>query len=150
MKHFTRFVCFLLVMSLLLVTPVSATEETVLTPSSARTSSYFLSYSVYLHRTSDTTFEVWFDVVGTYIMQEIGATVIKVQRSADGENWTTMLTYRVANHPGMICENTVGHSYGVSYNVGTSGYYYRAYVVLYAKNSSGFGEMYKYTSKMLL
>lgn len=151
MKHFKRLVCLILVASMFVATPAFAAEDITAATgeASARSSSYFFRYSVFLYQTSATTFEAWFDVGAVGMMDELGASVIKIQRSSDGENWTTMRTYRKASYPSMICENTSAHTYGYSYT-GTAGYYYRAYITLYAKKGTGFGEMYEYTSVLKL
>jgi hypothetical protein len=114
-----------------------------------RASSYFASYDSFLWKTGGTTFEVWFDVNGCAWMDEIGVSSIKVQRSSDGENWTTMKTYLPENYSQMICEDTSSHTGCVAYT-GTPGYYYRAYVTFYAKNSTGTGIRYDYAETIRL
>lgn len=141
MKRFTRFVCIFLVTSMLLAIPAFAAE--------ARASNYFIKSSVYLEKTSSTTFEAWFDVDAIGIMDELGASVIKIQKSSDGTSWTTMKTYTKETYSSLICEDTASHAACVTYT-GTTGYYYRAYIILYAKNSTGSGEWYRYTSSLKL
>ena len=141
MKLIKRYGCFLLIAVLLFTTSVYAAEP--------RASDYFLSSSVYLHKTSSTTFEAWFEVNCLGIMDEVGASVVKIQRSSDGENWTTMRTYTKASYTSMTDTNTSAHYSCVSYT-GTAGYYYRAYIVLYAKKGTGTGEIYRYTSSIKL
>lgn len=142
MKRFIRCICILLVVVILLTTPAFAVES-----AQSRSSSYFIRSSVYLYKLSGASFEVWFDLTATHSMQELGASTIKVQRSSDGETWTTMKTFRMGSYPQMICENTFTHSGYVTYT-GAPGYYYRAYIILYAKDDSGFAEMYRYTSTL--
>lgn len=151
MKYFRRLVCLLLVASMLVAMPAFAAEDgaAATDEASVRSSSYFFRYSVYLYQTSAVTFEAWFDVSAMDIMDELGASVIKIQRSSDGVNWETMRTFTKENYPGMICANTSLHGYGISYT-GTPTYYYRAFIILYAKKGTGFGEMYKYTSTLQL
>ena len=144
MKRFTRIVSFFLVAVLLFSTVAFAVEE-----AGARASNYFFASSVYLYKTTGTTFQAWFDVKAVGIMDELGASTIKIQRSSDGETWTTMKTYSKADYPDLIYENTARHAACVTYT-GTSGYYYRARVELYAKNSSGTAYMTEYTSSMKL
>lgn len=144
MKRFFRVISFFLVAVMLFSTVAFAAEE-----ASARASNYFLASSVYLYKTTGTTFQVWFDVKSVKTMDELGASMIKVQRSSDGETWTTMKTYSKADYPELICEDTVRHAACVTYT-GTAGYYYRAYVELYAKKDTGTAYMPEYTSSMLL
>lgn len=141
MKRFTQLVCFLLIASLVLAVPAYASE------SSARASAYFMAYSCYLWKTSDTRFEVWFDVTAVGGMDELGVSVIEVQRSSDKSTWTTMRTYTKDSYSSMVASNTGNHSGCVAYTA-TSGYYYRAYVQFYAKNSSGSGYYSTYTSSL--
>lgn len=131
----------------LLVTSVAFAAE----PVQQRGSNYFICASVYLYRANanDRTFAACFDVTGTHTMEKIGASLLKIQRSSDGENWTTMKTYRMEDYPGMICENTFQHDY-YFYYTGTAGYYYRMYVVLYAEDGPGIGMWDEYSSPILL
>ena len=142
MKRFTRCFSLFLAIMMLLVTPAFAVEP--------RASDYFSCTSTYLYRTSDTSFEAWFEVTGTGTMQQIGVSSVKIQRSSDNSNWTTMVTYSKDDYYSkMICENTTTHANYFSHT-STKGYYYRAYVTYYAKNSSGTGYLYQYTSSIKL
>ena len=140
MKRFSQCLCVLLVLLLILATPAFAAESNAL-----RSSDYFMSSSVYLRKTSSTQLQVWFEVSATGGMDELGVSVIKVQRSTDAQNWTTVRTYYKEDYPNMIDTNTSYHSGYVPYTY-SSGYYYRAYVQLYAKNSGGTGYYDCYTS----
>lgn len=141
MKRIIQCVCLTLVFSMLLAFPALAVDN--------RASSYFISSSVYLYKTSSTTFEAWFEVDALGTMEELGASLIKIQRSSDGVNWTTMKTVTKEDDSDLICGNTGSHASCVAYT-GTTGYYYRAYIELYAKNSSGTGTWNRYTSSMRL
>lgn len=132
MKRFIRCICLILVCAMCMITPAIAAENTNL-----RASSYFRSGSVYLWKISGTQFQVWFDVTALDTMDELGASKIKVERSTDEVNWESMQTYTKEAYSQMIAKKTVQHSDCVAYTY-TSGYYYRAVVTLYAKNSSGY------------
>ena len=136
MKRFFQFVAMMLVMSLVLSIPVFAAEP--------KSSAFFYRTGTYLEKVSGTTFDVWFDVTATGIMDELGVSTIKVQRSSDQTNWSTMYTFSKDSYSQMIDENTVRHADSVRYT-GTTGYYYRAKVTFYAKNSSGTGTYVMYT-----
>ena len=144
MRRFTRCISIMLVVVMLCGTTVFATEN-----ANQRSSSYFWGSGTYLHKTSETTFEAWFDVAATHSMLKLGASSVQIQRSSDGENWTTMRTYSMTSYPNLICENTVAHTSYVTYT-GTSGYYYRAMFMLYAKDSSGTGYMPRYSEVIKL
>ena len=144
MKHISKFTCILLALMMLLAVPVSAIED-----ESSRASSFFMSSSVYLYPTSNTTFQAWFEVTALHPMDKLGASEIKIQRSSDNENWTTVKTCTMDNYSNLICENTGLHASCVSYT-GTSGYYYRARITLYAKDGTASGEVTHYTASILL
>lgn len=141
MKQFIKCICLMLSLALLLAVPAQAAE--------ARSSSFFARSSVYLYETSGTTFQAWFEVTGMRIMDKIGAKEIKIQRSSDNENWTTMKTYSMADYSNLICENTSGHVGCVTYT-GTSGYYYRAFIKLYAEDETGTATWSRYTASIYI
>lgn len=144
MKQFVKCICLILVVSMIFAIPVMA-EEIL----DARSSNYFTRSSVYLYETSGATFQAWFDVTAVRTMEKIGAKEIKIQRSSDNENWTTMATYSMDDYSSLICANTVTHSAHVTYT-GSRGYYYRAYIKLYAKDSTGSGTWARYTSSIYI
>lgn len=144
MKKYIKYICFALAISLCLASPAFAAEI-----NNSRASQFFWSSSVYLYKTSSTSFQAWFEVECFGLMDDIGASEIKIQRSSDGQNWTTVKTYTKDTYSNMIDHNTAGHASYVTYT-GTLGYYYRACIILYAKNSSGVGEMTEYTSTLRL
>ena len=142
MKHFFRLVSLCMVFSVLLSVPAMAVES-----ENQRSSSYFMSSSVYLHKTSSAQFQVWFEVTAVSGMEKLGASTIKVQRSTDKNNWTTVATYKMEDYSNMVKLSTSYHDDYVTYTY-TSGYYYRAYVELYAKNGNGTAYYDTYTSSL--
>ena len=145
MKRLIQIVSLCLILSMVLGVPAMAAET------GTRASNYFHSYSCYLWKTSSTAFQVWFDVAGTHTMDEIGTSVIKVQRSSDGGNtWTTMKTYRMADYASMTAENAGVHVNCVTYSGASAGYKYRAYVEFYAKDGEGSAVYIDYTSAITM
>ena len=124
--------------------PATATEV-----GNSKASSFFASSSMHLSKTSDTTFEVWFNVSATRTMDELGASSITVQKSYDGVTWESMITYTKESTPKLICTNTGLHGTCVRY-AGTTGRYYRAMIILYAKDGTSIGEMIEYTPTLQL
>lgn len=143
MKKAIRAICLLLVIAMVLVVPVYAEDH------STRSSSYFAALQAYIYRTTDTQFQVWFDVTGTRRMEEIGVSEILVQRSVNNATWTTVATFTPDNYPQMLEYNTGTAVNYVPYT-GSMYYYYRAYVTFYADNGSGWGKMSLYTSPVRL
>lgn len=141
MKRFIRFVCMTLVVSLFLAIPAYA-ETTV----ELRESIFFASYGTDLYKASSTSFEIWFDVnANATWMDELGVSEIIVYRSSDQQSWMEVLTFDMEDYPEMIDTYTVSHTGYVTVNYAIPGYYYRAYVFFYAKNSRGIGERDVYT-----
>lgn len=143
MKRFSRILCYILVFSLMLAVPVSAEVE--LEP---RGSAFFAAHEVFLYKTGTKKFQVWFDVTGNGMMQELGVSSIEVDRSYDGVNWDLMRIYEMEDYPEMVGTNTSSHVGYVPYVYATPGCYYRAYITFYAKNSNGTGVLFRYTAVM--
>lgn len=144
MKRFVKLICVILAIATIAAVPVSAETE-----ASTRASDFFAAISTYIYQTTDTKFQVWFDLVTVEGMDELGASSIKVQRSADGTNWTTMFTYLPEYYPQMIDTNSGSHAAYVPYH-GTEGYYYRALVTFYAAKGNGIGKLDRYTQTVYL
>lgn len=134
MKRFTRFVCMLLIAAMVFAIPANAAEQA---------SNFFMSHSCYLWNVSSTGFEVWFDVDAVDGMDVLGASQIKIQRSSDRSNWTTVQTYS-----GIYEYNTSEAGGHVTFSGRQPGYYYRAKVTFYAENDMGVGEYVMYTSSV--
>lgn len=137
MKRFTQFVCLLLILSTVLVMPAAAATRSI------EESSYFMSELSYLV-VSGTDVDIWIEVTAMGTMDELGAKSITVQRSSDKKSWTDMKTYTKEDYPELVTTNTFSHYANVPYTA-TSGYYYRAKVWFYAKNSKGTGITSYYT-----
>lgn len=127
----------------LLVLPVSAESAT------PYSSAFICSYDATLYKAGTTDLEIYFDVIGAGTMEELGSSSIKVQRSADGINWITVKTYTPEDYSQMIRYNTCCVYDYVSYST-YADYYYRAYVIFYAKNSRGTGYIPQYTETIYI
>lgn len=145
MKKSIRVLCLMLTLSLLLAFPVHGQSN-----AEPRASAYFSSYLTLLNKVSSTSLEVWFDVTANAaIMDEIGASMIELYESPNGENnWTKVKTYEKEDYPEMINYNTGSHTGYVTYSNAISGRYYTACVTYYAKKGNGIGEREIYTSIM--
>ena len=144
MKRTSRIICMLLAAAMLFAIPAAAEGN-----AESRASSFFMSSDVYLYQTTNTQFQAWFEVTALHPMDKLGASEIKIQKSSDNENWTTVKTCTMANYSNLIRENSGIHASYVSYT-GTSGYYYRARITLYAKDGTASGEVTRYTASILL
>lgn len=141
MKRFTSCICILLVCVMLFSTTAFAAES--------RASNFFAKSSVYFWRSSGNNYQIWFDVTGKGTMTELGASEIIVERSTDLVNWSTVCTYYKSSYPQMTGSNVASYANYVPFTA-TDGYYYRAHVFLYARNSSGNGNMIETTEALNL
>ena len=136
MKRFIRSICIALVFITLLSTTAFAAEVPA-----PRASMYFTSSSVYFWHVSGSQYQIWFDVTAKSMMTELGASKIKVERSTDLVNWSPAGTYYKSDNSQMTTTaGTASYANYIPYTP-TTGYAYRAIVTLYAKNSSGYGEL---------
>ena len=143
MKRFTQLICIVLVFVMVLSTTAFAAEL----PES-RASNYFAYSSVYFWHASGSQYQIWFDVTSVSRMSELGAKKIVVERSEDLVNWTAVKTFNKSSYPQMTTTSTTaGYANYVTYYP-ADGYAYRAIVTLYAKNSSGTGEMDEVTATL--
>ena len=140
MKRFSQIVCVLLVFVMVMSTAAFAAEVP-----NPRASNYFGASSVYFWRSSGNNYQIWFDVTAVGTMQKLGASRIEVEYSTDLVNWDPAGSYDMANYSQMTKSNTARYANYVPFTA-TTGYAYRAIVTLYAKNSSGYGEMDEYTA----
>ena len=143
MKKVIRTICITISLVMFFVTPVLADGTSI------RSSHFFASYGSFITVPSGNTLKIWFDAVGNGTMDEIGVERIELDRSSNRTDWTTIRIFYPEDYPQMIRTNTgINYDY-VSCNV-TGGFYYRAYVVFYAKDSRGLGNEYCYTDTMYM
>lgn len=139
MRKLVRFMCVVMIFTIAFSTTAFAAN-----PADPRASNYFMVSSVSLDKT-DSGLEIWFDVTGVGIMDQIGAKTVALQRSSDGASWTTVKTFSKEAYTQMIDSNTSSHVCCLTYTA-TKGYYYKACVTFYAKKGTGTGEMVQCTS----
>ena len=142
MKKIVRVICMVLVCSLFFSIPAKAVSM-----AEARESAFFAAYGTDLYKTSSTSFQICFDVIANAgsSPQVLGVSEITLYRSANGQNWSNIKLYIKESYPSMVAQNTSAHGGYVPYNFATAGYYYRARITFYAKNSTGIGEKDVYT-----
>lgn len=114
-----------------------------------RESSTLSQYTAYLYVPSGNEIQIWFDIIGTRTLDEIGASRIEVQRSSNGQNWTTVETYLYADYDNMMATNKPTYASYVTY-YGTYGYYYRAYVTITGQKGTEFSTRFIYTDTIYL
>ena len=140
MKRFIRILSLVMAVAMIMTTPAFAAEAV-----SPRASNFFMSSSAFFDDVAGSRVDVWFEVTSLGVMDELGASKIKIQRSTDMVNWTTVQTYYKADYSQMTDTNCGSHTACVPFYP-TDGYYYRAVITLYAKNSTGSATMTTYTA----
>ncbi len=127
-----------------LVIPVGANAATgdVVRPNA----SYYLDgYGAYVYLAGGGLVQVYFNVEGTGMMDELGALTIELYESTDKSNWTWVETFKHTQNEGMLVYNDFFHSSHVDYQ-GVEGRYYKAYVCVWAGKDGGGDTRYFWTS----
>lgn len=125
-----------LCMIISLIFPISVSAATVET-AQPYASRYLSAYNTYICRVgTGGQIQVWFDVMGTGTMDEIGVLSIELYEvSSDGtETW--LKTFRHESNSSMLIEDDWYHCSYVSYQ-GSSSKTYKAYVCIWAGKNGG-------------
>lgn len=118
-----------------LAVPVSAAEATP--PVMPLASSYLTSYNTYICDMGNGEFQIWFTVVGTGTMDEIGTLSIELYEVKSDGSLKWVDTFLHEENPSMLRYNYHVNSSYVSFQ-GSSSKTYKAYVCIWAgKNGSG-------------
>lgn len=127
-----------------LTVPVAANAATA-EPVIPMASYYIDVYNSYVCVMGFGRIEVWFDVMGTGDMDEIGALSIMVYESTDNMTWKHVKSYLHETYSTMLIEDDFFHCSSVSYQ-GVPGRYYKAYVCIWAGKNGGGDSRYMWTS----
>ena len=123
-----------LIISLMFPISVSAATVETVQPYASK---YLTSYNTYICDMGNGNIEIWFSVMGTGDMDEIGTLSIYLYESSDNSTWTWVETFQHEHYSSMLAYDDWCHTSCVSYQ-GTVGKYYKAYVCIWAgKNGSG-------------
>lgn len=129
-----RFTALILALALCVPVYAHAAEAESIQP---RASAYLNSYGAYVYLPGNGEVQVYFNVTGTNVMDELGALSISIYESTDGVNWTFKKTFTHDSTAGMLSYNDDFHTGHVTYN-GIVGRYYKAYVCIWGgKNGQG-------------
>lgn len=121
---------------LALITPVSALESNneALMP---KASHYLNAYNTYICDLGSGNIQIWYEVVGTGDMDEIGTLTIELYEVNSNGSLTWVKTFQHENYSSMLAYDDYYHCSYVSYK-GSSSKTYKAYVCIWAgKNGSG-------------
>ncbi len=137
-----RLIAAVVIVALLIPTSVFAETGESAQPYASK---YLSVYSAYVYLAGNGLVQVWFDVQGTGMMDELGSLMIQIYESTDKETWTWVETFMHDSTPGMLGYNDFLHSGHVDYQ-GVEGRYYKAYVCVWAGKDGAGDTRYFWTS----
>lgn len=136
-KLLLLFLCF----SLLLPSSVIAAVPDTVYP----TASYYLSaYSAYICPLAEYDIQIWWNVIGTGAMADIGTLRIRLYESTDNVTWTHVKTFHHTTYTQML-DHESGHSMDYVFYDGDHACYYKAYVTIYAGDETNGDSRYVWT-----
>ena len=131
MKHFgKRFLSG--IFALIMISSILCTAASAAVQSSA----YLNAYRAVLTAKNNGDMVITVDVTGVGYMPEIGAKMIYVYESTDGERFHWIATYESDDYPKMMGSGTIFYEDVITFR-GTAGRYYYATAFVYAGNASG-------------
>lgn len=132
---FYKLVALCLIVVMCVPATAYAAENTTVVP---RASYYLDTYNTYICRVgTNGQIQIWFDVMGTGTMDEIGVLSIELYEVSSNGSETWVKTFLHENYSSMLIEDDWFHSSYVSY-YGSTNKTYKAYVCIWAgKNGSG-------------
>ena len=129
-----RLLALIVVLSLLVPSPVFAATGDTVQPYASK---YITSYNTYICAVGSGDIQIWFEIMGTGDMDELGTLSIVLYESTNNSTWTEVETYFHEDYSSMLIEDDYWHMDYVPYD-GVAGRYYKAYVCLWAgKNNNG-------------
>jgi len=144
LSKFRTIIAMCLVCVLVFPVPVSAAVPETATPCA----SYYLdAYNTYICAMGGGEIQIWFEVMGTGYMDEIGTLSIKLYESTDNSNWTLVETFLHEDNETMLIEDDYWHMDYVSYD-GIARRYYKAYVCIWAGKNNGGDTRYMWATSV--
>ena len=129
-----KLTALILVFSFIIPCVASATTSESVQPYASK---YLTSYNTYICDLGSGNFQIWFDVMGTGTMDEIGTLSIELYEVNSDGSLTWMKTFLHENYSSMLITDDYYRCSYVSFK-GSSSKTYKAYVCIWAdKNGSG-------------
>ena len=129
-----RIIALCLIFSIVFPFSVSATTEEIVQPYASR---YLTAYNTYICRVNGNEIQIWYEVMGTGDMDEIGVLSIELYEVNSDNSLTWIKTFLFEDYDTMLVYDDWYHCSYVSYH-GSSTKTYKAYVGIWAgKNGSG-------------
>ena len=124
-KLYSKGISLLLVLAFLLSICVPASATMI----STRASNYLNKYDGVVTREGGGTIKISFTVIGTRVIDEIGASQIVVQKQVRGA-WISVKTFNNTRNPELSTTNNYAYANYVLYD-GEAGVYYRAEITVF-------------------
>ena len=123
-----------LIVALIQPVAVSAAPNSEIMPCA----SYYLdAYNTYICAVGGGDIQIWFEVMATDDMDELGTLSIVLYESTNNSTWTPIKTFLQEDYEEMLLTDDFWYMNYVPYE-GVSGRYYKAYVCIWAgRNGSG-------------
>lgn len=133
-----------LIFSMILPCTAYAATDNTATPYA---SNYLTSYNTYICAVGGGDIQIWFEVMGTGKMDELGSLSIVLYESTNNSTWTHVKTFLHENYASMLLEDDYWHMDCVTYD-GVAGRYYKAYVCLWAGKNGGGDTRYMWATSV--
>lgn len=129
-----RIIATILIITLITPSTAMAATTDAIQPYASK---YLTSYNTYICRVgTNGQIQIWFDVMGTGTMDEIGVLSIELYEVDSNGNETWLKTYQHEDYSSMLIKNDFCHSSYVSYQ-GSTSKTYKAYVCIWAGKDGG-------------
>lgn len=140
-SFFRKLLLLILVFSLLLPSYVTAATPDTAQPAA----SYYLSaYTAYICPLAQYDIQIWWNIVGTDVMADIGTLSIYLYESTDNVNWTWVKTFHHSTYTQML-DHGDSHSMDYVFYDGDHEYYYKAYITIHAGDGTNGDNRYVWT-----
>lgn len=134
-KHKIAKTALVLFLVIVMAFPVHATETQI--PITPFASYYLDAYNTYICDIGSGEFQIWFEVWGVGLMDEVGTLSIELYEVKSDGSLKWLKTFQHENYTSMLAYNDYYHISYVSFQ-GSSSKTYKAYVCIWAgKNGSG-------------
>lgn len=143
-RYFVKIIACVLAISLLAPIGANAAVQDTVTPLA---SAYLMSYTSYICAMGNGELEIWFSVTGTGTWADLGVLAIYLYESTDNENWYWVKTFLHTEYDDetMLASDAWQHISHVDYDKAIAGYYYKAYVQIWAGPEDGGDTRYIWT-----
>lgn len=135
-----------LLLAFVLLSPVNVYAESM-GQVQPRESEYLYYCHAYCHPIGAGRLNVYFEIGGNDVMDEIGVLYIEIYEAIDNSNFYWVRTIQYDSYPGMLAQNDDLYAQHVTYS-GIPGRYYKAYVCFWAGKDGGGDYRYYWTSSI--